>query len=126
MSRPGSRILPSFSKSRSREEGFCQPRFTWHTREDGFEIEVLAPGVQPGDVELAVEGNELIVVAHRRQPVLANWQPANLAGALPDYRLRIPLPHGVDTGRIGAVLKDGVLTIRLKRQVSRGPRFRAA
>ena len=120
------RIVPTFSKSHAPSDGFCQPRFEWHDRGRGVDIEVLVPGVQPGDVDVTVEGREIQVLAHRKPPVLANWQPANLAAALPDYRLRVPLPYDIDADHLRAVLKHGVLTIHLKKSSGRGPRFQAA
>lgn len=117
-------IRPVFDKSAPVSEGFTRPRFEWHDGVQSVRIDVFVPGVEDGDVEISVDGIDLLIIAHRRAPLVANWQAANIGAVRLDYRLRLPLPYDVDPQRIAANLDDGVLAIEIARIPERGNRHR--
>lgn len=75
------------------------------------EILVVAdvPGAKAGGVDVRLERNELAVHVRRE-------------GQVPDYARTFLVPRSVDAGRIGAELKQGVLTIRLPKTEASKPR----
>jgi HSP20 family protein len=84
----------------------------WETGEALF-IEAELPGLTMQDVEVLVEGTELTIKGQRR-PVQVEGATLHRserpAGA---FARTLTLPPEFDAERIGATLKDGVLSIRL-------------
>ncbi|MGW3094419.1 Hsp20/alpha crystallin family protein [Streptomyces sp. NPDC001102] len=78
--------------------------------EDAFHIEIELPGVKSKDVDVEVNGPELVVTGEikerERKGVLR--RSSRRVGAF-EYRLR--LPGELDTQKIKADLRDGVLSV---------------
>lgn len=81
---------------------------------DAYLVDVDLPGVLPADVELDAGGGRLVVVGRRRA--------RRRAGTDRVARLELTLPPDVDAGAVDATLERGVLTVRLPRRTSVGPR----
>ncbi|MEU9393887.1 Hsp20/alpha crystallin family protein [Streptomyces sp. NPDC048324] len=78
--------------------------------EDAFHIEIELPGVKSKDVDVEVNGPELVVTGEikerERKGVLR--RSSRRVGAF-EYRLR--LPGELDTQKVKADLRDGVLSV---------------
>ena len=92
--------------------------------EDEAGITLLAdlPGVPRDQLELKVEGDTLVI-----EGVMAPFTPEKLEPVyaevrLPRYRRSFTLSRELDTSRIDANLKDGVLTLRIPKQANAQPR----
>ncbi|WP_083748939.1 Hsp20/alpha crystallin family protein [Pelomonas sp. KK5] len=92
--------------------------------EDETGITLLAdmPGVPRDQLELHVEGDTLLIEG-RVQPQTPNGLEAIYAELrVPRWRRSFTLSRELDTSRIDANLKDGVLTLRIPKQAHAQPR----
>jgi HSP20 family protein len=71
------------------------------------------PGVDPGSIDVSVEGNQLTVTAERSLPQLegAEWTIAERPYG--SYTRQLVLGRSLDTDRLQASYHDGVLTISI-------------
>jgi HSP20 family protein len=92
------------------------PRTDVYDRGGVLVVKVELPGVNKEDVDLTVEGGDLVLRAERKEEKEVKegeyYRMERQFGGL--YR-RLPLPEGVQTDRIAATLKDGVLEISIPR-----------
>src|SRR5690242_15859656 len=80
---------------------------------DNFVAHFDLPGVDPGSIDLSVEGNTLTVTAERSVPQLehAEWTIAERPYG--SYTRQLVLGRSLDTDRLEANYHDGVLTISI-------------
>ena len=93
---------------------------------DRFELYVDVPGVEPGSVELTLEEGVLTLSGER------NAMGSGNSGDTPQYRRieraqgqfyrRFVLPDTVDSEKVNATGKDGVLTVKIPKQEKAMPR----
>jgi HSP20 family protein len=71
------------------------------------------PGVDPGSIDLSIEGNTLTVSAERSVPQLegAEWMAAERPYG--SYTRQLVLGRSLDTDRLEASYHDGVLTVSI-------------
>jgi HSP20 family protein len=85
-------------------------------------VEAEVPGIRKEDLEIFAVGNELTIKG-RRPPLegekLTYHRRERGTG---EFTRVITLPDGVDADKVEAVLKDGVLTVRLPKAESAKPR----
>ncbi len=92
--------------------------------EDGGGITLLAdmPGVSRERLDVRLDGNTLAIEGAVEIPTLegmrALWAEVNV----PRFRRTFTLSRELDTGRIEANLKDGVLSLRIPKQAHAQPR----
>ena len=92
--------------------------------EDASGITLLAdmPGVPKEQLELKIEGDALLIEGGV-QPLTPEGLEAVYAEVrVPRYRRSFTLSRELDTARIEANLKDGVLTLRIPKQAHAQPR----
>ena len=92
--------------------------------EDAAGITLLAdmPGVPKDQLELKIEGDALLIEGGV-QPLTPEGLEAVYAEVrVPRYRRSFTLSRELDTARIEANLKDGVLTLRIPKQAHAQPR----
>jgi HSP20 family protein len=102
------------------------PAVDIHEYTDRFELYVDVPGVDPGNVELTLEGGILTLSGQRTAPESGrrSEQPQyarSERGLGPFYR-RFVLPDTVDSDKVNATGKDGVLTVTIPKQAKAMPR----
>lgn len=85
--------------------------------DDEFVVDVELPGVEKGDVDVALDGRRLTISAERkeRERVGVLRHRTRRVGT---YRFDVLLPAEVDDERIEANLTDGVLTVHVPKTVS--------
>jgi len=89
--------------------------------EDAYIVDLDLPGVQPGDVDIELEGTALLVTGE--------YKERERAGVLRRRERRIgrfehliTLPDGIDPDKIEARLADGVLSIKVLKAPTNRPR----
>jgi len=90
---------------------------------DSFTVEAEMPGMDLDDVEIFVDGGDQLTVKGERKSAtefLGTWQRQERGFG--SFKRTITLPAGVDSERVEAVLKDGVLTIWLPKPEEVKPR----
>jgi HSP20 family protein len=97
-----------------------------HEYTDRFEFYIDAPGVDPDKIELTLEGGVLTLSGER------SVQSTNKQGEEPQYRRtersqghfyrRFVLPDTVDSDKVNATGKNGVLMVTIPKQAKAMPR----
>jgi HSP20 family molecular chaperone IbpA len=92
--------------------------------EDDSGITLLAdmPGVPKDRLELKVEGDELLIEGSVQPVTPENLEAVYAEVRVPRYRRSFTLSRELDSARIDASLKDGVLTLRIPKQAHAQPR----
>ncbi len=81
------------------------------------------PGVKPGDVTVRVEDNVLTVEGEKKLPdAEAKDAYLRIERFYGKFQRSFSLPHYVDSGRISAEHRDGILTLRLPKRAETKPR----
>ena len=92
--------------------------------EDASGITLLAdmPGVPREQLELKIEGDALLIEGGVQRPTPDGLEAVYAEVRVPRYRRGFTLSRELDTARIDANLKDGVLTLRIPKQAHAQPR----
>jgi HSP20 family molecular chaperone IbpA len=92
--------------------------------EDDTGITLLAdlPGVPKDKLEVKVEGETLTIEGAVATPTPQQLEAVYAEIRVPRYRRAFTLSRELDTGRIDANLKDGVLNLRIPKQENAQPR----
>ena len=92
--------------------------------EDAASITLLAdmPGVPKEQLELKVEGDALLIEGGVQPRTPDGMEAIYAELRAPRYRRSFALSRELDTTRIDANLKDGVLTLRIPKQAHAQPR----
>ncbi len=80
---------------------------------DNFVAHLDLPGVDPGSIDVSVEGNQLTVTAERSVPQLENAEWAIAERPYGSYSRQLVLGKSLDTDRLEASYHDGVLTVSI-------------
>ena len=80
---------------------------------DNFVAHFDLPGVDPGSIDLQVEGTTLTVTAERSVPHLENAEWAIAERPYGSYTRQLVLGRSLDTDRLEAHYHDGVLTVSI-------------
>ena len=92
--------------------------------EDESGITLLAdmPGVPRDKLELKVEGDALLIEGSAQPQTPDGLEPLYAEVRVARYRRSFTLSRELDTSRVEANLKDGVLTLRIPKQAHAQPR----
>lgn len=90
------------------------------TKED-YLVEIDMPGVNKEGLEVMVEGNELTIIG-RRQTDMQDGELCYCESGLSDFRRMFELGPDVDTSKINAEMKNGVLKLRLPKSERAKPK----
>ena len=92
--------------------------------EDAGGITLLAdmPGVPKDQLELKIEGDALLIEGGVQALTPEGQEAVYAEVRVPRYRRSFTLSRELDTARIEANLKDGVLTLRIPKQAHAQPR----
>lgn len=92
--------------------------------EDATGITLLAdmPGVPKDKLEIKVEGQTLMVEGTVQPQTPEGLEAVYAEVRIPRFRRTFELSRELDTGRIDASLKDGVLNLRIPKQEHAQPR----
>jgi HSP20 family molecular chaperone IbpA len=92
--------------------------------EDAVGITLLAdmPGVTREQLELKIEGEDLLIEGTVQPPTPDGLEPIYAEVRVPRYRRSFTLSRELDTSRIEAHLKDGVLNVRIPKLAQAQPR----
>ena len=80
---------------------------------DNFVAHFDLPGVDPGSIDLSIEGTTLTVSAERSVPQLENAEWAIAERPFGSYTRQLVLGRSLDTDRLEASYHDGVLTVSI-------------
>jgi HSP20 family protein len=97
-----------------------------HEYADRFELYVDLPGVEPGTVELTLDGGILTLSGDRREQITnkhrEDLQARRVERGHGRFHRRFVLPDTADGERVNANGKNGVLTVTIPKQAKAMPR----
>ncbi len=99
------------------------PAMNIGTTPQSVEVYVFIPGMQPADIDVALENGTLSVAGERKNPD----SPAGATKHIQErftgrFRRVISLPDDIDPNQISAKCRDGVLHVRIGRKEAAQPR----
>jgi HSP20 family molecular chaperone IbpA len=116
---PGSE--PSSAREPTRSgQNFASPPVDIFENERGLMVVADLPGVKSDGVDIRVDNGILTIQARAQHEV--HSRPVQREYELIGFYRQFQLPEEIDTGRISAELKNGVLTITLPRMERAAPR----
>jgi HSP20 family protein len=104
-----------------RTRGFITPPANISSTENEYLVEMDMPGVDKEGLEITVEGNELTITG-RRKSELPEDELCYCESPQADFRRVFELGPDVDTSRISAEMKQGVLKLRLPKSEKAKPK----
>lgn len=90
--------------------------------EAGITLVADMPGVPKDQLEIKVEGDSLLIEGSVHSQTPEGLEAIYAEVRVPRYRRSFKLSRELDSAKIDANLKDGVLTIRLPKQAHAQPR----
>jgi HSP20 family protein len=91
--------------------------------EDEFTVRAEIPGIDPKDLNVNITGNQLVLAGEKKQWSEKKekdfYQSESRSGF---FRRTIQIPPSVDTEKVDAEYKDGVLAIHLKKTQTTPPK----
>jgi len=107
-------LLRKPRRRRSGELTLWEPPIDIIETKDGYKITAELPGIDKNDVDISVSGNTLTIKAEKKQEKVEegeNYYLSERAYGL--FQRQITIPEGVETDKIKASFKNGVLEITL-------------
>ncbi len=110
-------------ESRGLFEGAYSPAVDILEYDDRFEVVCDVPGMEPKDVETSISGTVLTVKGERKNHGSMNGNNSmKMETNVGKFQRTLQLPLPIDSAKVEAVLKDGVLVIRLPKLEELRPR----
>jgi len=103
------------------EREYVSPEVNIYETKEGYVLEAEMPGVSKDGLEITLEGNEITIIGHRQNEVVAGT-PLFRERTLADYRRAFELDPAIDTAKIAAKMTQGVLTLTLPKSEKLQPR----
>ena len=98
------------------------PRVDVFENKDGILLVADMPGVPKDKLELRVENDTLLIEGEIAPDTPENMEPVYAEVRLSRYRRAFSLSAELDTSRIDAQLRDGVLNLRIPKHAHAQPR----
>ncbi len=110
------RLTPFF------REGYY-PAVDCFVKDGKFWVRVELPGIDPKDIDLSVVGNQLIIKGSRKAHEEVKEEEYLMRELYyGSFERTVTLPEGVETDKIHAAYKDGILEISMPCESARLPR----
>ncbi len=103
------------------ERSFVAPEVNIYETEDRYVLQAEMPGVTKEGLEITLEGNTLMLSGHRSDEVVSG-RALHRESRGKDYRRVFELDPAIDTQKISAEMRQGVLTLSLQKQERVKPR----
>ena len=104
------------------EERFVSPPVDIYEDDQGLVVVADLPGADPGALDVRVERGVLTIQARAASSQASQGEPVYREFELTGFYRQFQLPEEVDSTKIQAELKQGVLTLRLPRMAPAEPR----
>ncbi len=116
--RPGQRL--AFLPGRAARQ---YPLINLHDDGENLQVEALAPGVDPAQIEVTVVGNRLTIAGEKPAvPSVASERMHRAERAAGRFVRTVDLPVEVDSEHVEAIYKNGLLCLTLPRSAAARPR----
>ena len=88
---------------------------------DDLEVRLVVPGMKNDDLSIHLADNTLVVEGEKKDET-TEGRYLRRERAFGKFRKTIPMPFRVDADSIEAVLKNGILTVRLRKSEDAKPK----
>jgi len=105
----------------SQNRGFVAPPANISATQNEYVVEIEMPGVDKEGLEVTVEGNELTIIG-RRKADLSEGELCYCETPQGDFRRVFELGPDVDTSKINAEMRQGVLKLHLPKSEKAKPK----
>ncbi|HKK99271.1 MAG TPA: Hsp20/alpha crystallin family protein [Desulfotignum sp.] len=102
------------------DEGFL--RANLYQTGDGFEMRLEVPGMEKDSLDIKIQGNYLEISGSRDQKLPERYKVHRTERTNGTFSRSFTLPDDVDSSRVEATLKDGILYLTLPKSESAKPR----
>jgi len=113
---------PNREDTQRREHPFVVPPVDVFENESGITLLADLPGVSRDRLGVRVDGENLVIEATAQTPQPQDMQLIYGEAQYPSYRRQFTLSRELDSSRIEAALKDGVLRLQIPRREEAKPR----
>jgi HSP20 family molecular chaperone IbpA len=100
----------------------CRPYFEIDETDGAYGVTVQMPGVSKDGLEITAEGGELRITGKRSMKLPDGVTALHRESSDAAFELVLTHDSTVNTGKIGAELKDGILRVALAKAESAKPR----
>jgi len=98
------------------------PRTNLYDAGNHFEIKAEVPGLTKEDLNLRIQGNYLEISGNRKADAPEGYKAHRVERAAGSFTRSFTLPADVDTEKVEASLKDGILTLTLPKAEAAKPK----
>jgi HSP20 family protein len=99
-----------------------KPRFEIKETPEAFGVTVYLPGVTKDGLELTAEENQIRIIGRRAWKQPTGWTSVYRESGDAAYELVLSHENAVDTDKVAAELRDGVLRVSLPKHEAVKPR----
>lgn len=95
------------------------------TTPDTIEVMALAPGIDPGSLQLSIDRGLLVIAGERRSQLpdadgnISMYAQERFTGS---FRRVVSLPDDADPGKVDATYREGILRVTVAKRESSKPR----
>ena len=104
------------------EEKFTVPSVKLTESPDGYELKAVVPGIGKDDADLHMEGKTLTLKTHAKYQNPAGFKQVAAEFERINYAMSVEVPEMADTATLTAKIKNGVLTVAMKKRPETQPR----
>jgi len=117
-------LIPSFHRAAANGDPYpvCRPQFEVDETEGAYGVTVYLPGVSKEGLEITDEDGELRITGKRATKLPEGLAALHRESSDAAFELLLTHDSAVDTAKIEAELKDGVLRLALAKAESAKPR----
>jgi HSP20 family protein len=98
------------------------PRTNLYDRGDRFELVAEVPGLAKEDLDVKIQGNYLEINGKREIKAPEGYRAHRSERGSASFTRSLTLPSDVDSGKVSATLKDGILVLTLPKSEAAKPR----
>ena len=105
--------LPSMGRL-WKEPGVISPKFDISETDDAYNVKAEFPGLEEKDIEMTMDHDTLVLKGERKQERAdkkKNYFFSERSSR--QYYREVPMPWGIDSGKVKATFKKGVLKVTL-------------
>ena len=98
------------------------PRTNLYDKCDRFELVAEVPGLSKDDLDVKIQGNYLEISGKREVKAPEGYRTHRSERGSASFTRSLTLPSDVDSGKVSASLKDGILVLTLPKSEAAKPR----
>ena len=116
-------LVPSLARKETREPSpSVRPYYEIQENDDAWGVTVHLPGVDKADLSITDENGVVTIRGERNWKQPAGWTALYRESSELPYELALSHENAIDSDKIRAELKDGVLRVSLPKTEARKPR----